>query len=71
MRKKKEIRVAILTQSPILSHMATDSSDQLNFNPTTTTEKKKPKQTLDDDTTTTAVTPTRSPRRRRRERTNR
>ena len=49
--------------------MATDSSDQLNLNPTTTT-KENPKQTLDDNTTTTAVTPTRSPRRRRRGRTN-
>ena len=39
--------------------MATDSSDQLNFNPTTTTEEN-PKQILDDDTTTTAITPTRS-----------
>ena len=36
--------------------MATDSSDQLNLNPTTTTEEN-PKQTLDDDTTTTVVTP--------------
>ena len=36
--------------------MATDSSDQLNFNPTTTTEEN-PKQTIDDDTTTSAVTP--------------
>ena len=36
--------------------MATDSSDQINLNPTTTTEEN-PKQTLDDDTTTTAVTP--------------
>ena len=50
--------------------MATDSSDQLNFNPTTTTEEN-PKQILDDDTTTTAITPTRSSRRRRRGRTNR
>ena len=45
--------------------MATDSSDQLNLNPTTTIEEN-PKQTLDDDTTTT-VTPIRSPRRRRKE----
>ena len=36
--------------------MATDSSDQINLNPTTTTEEN-PKQTLDDDTTTAAVTP--------------
>ena len=36
--------------------MATDSSDQLNFNPTTTTEEST-KQTLDGDTTTTAVMP--------------
>ena len=49
--------------------MATDSSDQLNFNPTTTTEEN-PKQILDDDTTTTAVTPTRSSWRRGRGRTN-
>ena len=48
--------------------MATDSSDQLNLNPTTTT-KENPIQTLDDDTTTIAVTPTRSPRRIRRGRT--
>ena len=48
--------------------MATDSSDQLNLNPTTAT-KENPKQTLDDNTTTTAVTPTRSPWRRRRGRT--
>ena len=48
--------------------MATDSSDQLNLNPTTTT-KENPKQTLDDDTTITAVTPTRSPRRRRKGKT--
>ena len=34
--------------------MATDSSDQLNFNPTTTTEEN-PKQTLDDDTTLTSI----------------
>ena len=34
--------------------MATDSSDQLNFNPTTTTEEN-PKQTLDNDTTLTSV----------------
>ena len=46
--------------------MATDSSDQLNFNPTTTTTEKNPKQTLDDDTTTTAVTPTKSSQRRTR-----
>ena len=50
--------------------MATDSSDQLNLNPTTTT-KENPKQTLDDNTTTTAVRPTKLPRRRRRGRTNR
>ena len=50
--------------------MATDSSDQLNFNPTTTTEEST-KQTLDGDITTTVVMPTRSPRRRRRGRTNR
>ena len=36
--------------------MATDSSDQLNLNPTTTT-KENPKQTLDDDTTTTLSRP--------------
>ena len=41
--------------------MATDSSDQLNLNPTTATEEN-PKQTLDEDTTTNAVMPTRSPR---------
>ena len=34
--------------------MAMDSSDQLNFNPTTTIEEN-PKQTLDDDTTLTSV----------------
>ena len=50
--------------------MVTDSSDQLNFNPTTTTEEN-PKQILDDDTTTTVVTPTKSSRRKRRGRTNR
>ena len=49
--------------------MATDSSDQINLNPTTTIEEN-PKQTLGNDTTTT-VTPTRSPRLRRRGRTNR
>ena len=38
-----------------LSHtMAIDSSNQLNFNPTTTTEENS-KQTLDDDTTLTSV----------------
>ena len=52
--RSKRSEVPFLCNLRFSHTMATDSSDQLNFNPTTTTEEN-PKQTLDDDTTLTSV----------------
>ena len=52
--RSKRSEVPFLCNLRFSHTMATDSSDQLNFNPTTTTEEN-PKQTLDDDTTLTSL----------------